>query len=130
MPCLTIPVHKDIVEAEIKAQLKSFLSESYFNFILTKPLIIIFLIIYVIMTIISVIALFNLSLGLNQQTTVDEEGDLFNYFKTQEKFADIGAPASIILYNIDYNNKTNLKLIDEMSDLLAAQDSVHPPVYS
>lgn len=130
LPCLTIPDHKDVVQAERKAKLKTFLSESCFNCILTKPSIIIFSIIYITMTIFSVIALVNLSLGLNQQTTVNKEGELFNYFKTQEKFADIGAPAYIILYNIDYNNETNLKLIDEMSDFLAAQDSVHPPIYS
>ena len=82
------------------------------------------------MTAVSIRALFDFPLGLNQQTTVTQGGDLFNYFKTQEKYVDIGSPAYIILYNIDYNNKGNLDLIDEMSDEIASLSSVQPPVYS
>ena len=50
-------------------------------------------------------------LGLNQQTTVTQGGDLFNYFKAQEKYVDVGSPAYLVFYNIDYSNEENLKLI-------------------
>lgn len=130
LPCLSIPIYKDIKHSEGKITLQKFLSEKYYDFILKMPVIIISIIIYLAMTVCSIIALINLPLGLNQQTTVTQNGDLFNYFKTQEKYVDIGSPAYIVLYNIDYNNKKNLELIDEMSDYLAALDSVQPPVYS
>lgn len=130
LPCLTIPISKEVKHSEGKIILQNFLSEKYYNFILSTPCLVITIVIYIIMTVVSVVAVVSFPLGLNQQTTVTQDGDLFNYFRTQEKYVDIGSPAYIILYNIDYNNKKNLELIDEMSDYIAALDSVQPPVYS
>ena len=130
LPCLTVPLAREVKHSEGKTILQNFLSEKYYNCILSTPCLVITIVIYILMTAISIAALFSFPLGLNQQTTVTQNGDLFNYFKTQEKYVDIGSPAYIVLYNIDNNNKENLKLIDEMSDYIAALDTVQPPVYS
>ena len=102
----------------------------YYDFIMQTPVICAILIIYVGMTVVSVIAVFNFPLGLNQQTTVTQSGDLVQYFKTQEKYVDVGPPGYLVFYNIDYNNAENLALIDKMSDHLSTLSTVQPPVYS
>ncbi len=55
---------------------------------------------------------------------------MFNYFKAQEKYVDVGSPAYLVFYNIDYSSNYTLELIDKMSDHLAVLSSVKPPVYS
>lgn len=130
IPCLTVPVSREVKHSEGKTIFQNFLSDKYYNCILSTPCLVITIVIYIIITVISIAALFSFPLGLNQQTTVTQNSDLFDYFKTQEKYVDIGSPAYIVLYNIDYNNKENLKLIDEMSDYIASLDTVKSPVYS
>ena len=103
---------------------------TYYDFIMQTPVKYIILTIYIGMTVVSVIAVFNFPLGLNQQTTVTQSGDLVKYFKTQEKYVDVGSPGYLVFYNIDYNNADNLALIDKMSDHLSTLSTVQPPVYS
>ena len=103
---------------------------TYYEFLMKTPVVCTVLVIYIGMTVFSVISIFNFPLGLNQQTTVTQNGDLFNYFKTQEKYVDVGSPGYLVFYNIDYNNAENLALIDKMSDHLSTLSTVQPPVYS
>ena len=128
IPCLT--VNHEIKHSKGKILLQNFLSEKFYPFIIKLPVTVICLVIYSVMTVLGIVAVFKFPLGLNQQTTVTQDGDLFNYFKTQEKYVDIGSPAYIVLYNIDYNNQKNLDLIDDMSDNIAALPTVQPPIYS
>ena len=128
LPCFT--VNHEVKHSKGKIALQKFLSNKFYPFILKTPVSIICLVIYIAMTVISIIAVFKFPLGLNQQTTVTQDGDLYNYFKTQEKYVDLGSPAYIVLYNIDYNNQTNLELIDNMSDYIASLSTVQPPIYS
>ena len=103
---------------------------TYYEFLMKTPVVCTVLVIYIGMTVFSVYSIFNFPLGLNQQTTVTQNGDLFNYFKTQEKYVDVGSPGYLVFYNIDYNNAENLALIDKMSDHLSTLSTVQPPVYS
>ena len=114
---------------EGKKSLQSF-ALTYYDFIMQTPVKYIIITIYIGMTIVSVIAVFKFPLGLNQQTTVTQSGDLVKYFKTQEKYVDVGSPGYLVFYNIDYNNADNLALIDKMSDHLSTLSTVQPPVYS
>ena len=117
-PCFTNTNQNAGQHYEGKKCLQNF-ALRYYDFLVKTPVIIIVLLIYVGMTAVSVYAVFDFPLGLNQQTTVTQDGDLFNYFKTQEKYVDVGSPGYLVFYNIDYNNKDNLDLIDEMSDHLS-----------
>ena len=128
-PCFTNTNQNAGQHYEGKKCLQNF-ALRYYDFLVKTPVIIIVLLIYVGMTAVSVYAVFDFPLGLNQQTTVTQDGDLFNYFKTQEKYVDVGSPGYLVFYNIDYNNKDNLDLIDEMSDHLSTLSTVQPPVYS
>ena len=114
---------------EGKKSLQSF-ALTYYDFIMQTPVKYIIITIYIGMTVVSVIAVFKFPLGLNQQTTVTQSGDLVKYFKTQEKYVDVGSPGYLVFYNIDYNNADNLALIDKMSDHLSTLSTVQPPVYS
>ena len=114
---------------EGKKSLQSF-ALTYYDFIIQTPVKYIIITIYIGMTVVSVIAVFKFPLGLNQQTTVTQSGDLVKYFKTQEKYVDVGSPGYLVFYNIDYNNADNLALIDKMSDHLSTLSTVQPPVYS
>ena len=114
---------------EGKKSLQSF-ALTYYDFIMQTPVKYIIITIYIGMTVVSVIALFKFPLGLNQQTTVTQSGDLVKYFKTQEKYVDVGSPGYLVFYNIDYNNADNLAFIDKMSDHLSTLSTVQPPVYS
>ena len=114
---------------EGKKSLQSF-ALTYYDFIMQTTVKYIIITIYIGMTVVSVIAVFKFPLGLNQQTTVTQSGDLVKYFKTQEKYVDVGSPGYLVFYNIDYNNADNLALIDKMSDHLSTLSTVQPPVYS
>ena len=103
---------------------------TYYEFLMKTPVVCTVLVIYIGMTVFSVYSIFNFPLGLNQQTTVTQNGDLFNYFKTQEKYVDVGSPGYLVFYNIYYNNTQNLALIEKMSDHLSTLSTVQPPVYS
>ena len=128
VPCFKKTVGKS-EHYEGKKCLQNF-AITYYEFLMQTPVVCIVLLIYIGMTAFSVYSIFNFPLGLNQQTTVTQNGDLFNYFKTQEQYVDVGSPGYLVFYNIDYNNAENLALIDKMSDHLSTLSTVQPPVYS
>ncbi|MCQ2817371.1 MAG: hypothetical protein MJ252_08920 [archaeon] len=129
-PLIKVPEEQEIKYSEGKVKLQEFVSTTWYGWVKQPAFKYTALAIYGIMTILSCVAVFKFPLGLNQQTTVTQEGDLFNYFKAQEKYVDVGSPAYLVFYNIDYSNEENLKLIDKMSDHIATLSSVKPPVYS
>jgi Niemann-Pick C1 protein len=116
---------------ELKSSwLKKFLGNTYLEFITTTPAKIVILVIYIGMIVCSILGLIYIPLGLNQMVSVIQGNNLYNYFDNQIKYGEVGPPAYLVLYNVDYNNQTNLDLIDKLSDELSQLNSVKPPVYS
>lgn len=72
-----------------------------------------------------------LQLGLNQNVSLVENSDTYDYFETLYSYGDAGPPAYLVFKNVNYTNSEN---IDQMN-LIAAQlatlnNTVLPPVYS
>jgi Niemann-Pick C1 protein len=109
---------------------QNFISGPYYNFIMKTPVKVGICIFYIGLLVVSVIGCISLPLGLDQNTTVIQDGDLYNFFHTQPKYLDVGPPAYLIFYNIDYNNSTNLKILDDLLDNISFLSTVKPPVYS
>lgn len=78
----------------------------------------------------SVMGIFKIPVGLNEQISMETESDLFNYFTYEKKFIEVGPPAYIVLENFDYLNPDHIKVIDDMSNGLSRLEMVQPPVYS
>ena len=110
--------------------LERFLGNQYFEFITSTPIKIASIIIYIGLLICSILGLIFIPLGLDQMVSVIQGNNLYNYFDNQYKYGEVGPPAYLVLNNINYNNETNLKLIDQLSDELSQLNSVKPPVYS
>ena len=127
LPCFK---RKGIIEPIGESWLQKFLSEGYLNFILTTPVKISVFIIYCGLIVVSVLGLIYIPMGLNQMVSVIQGSNIYNYFDSQIKYGEVGPPAYLVLYNVDYNNETNLNIIDQLSDQLSQLTSVKPPVYS
>lgn len=78
----------------------------------------------------SILGLFFIPVGLNEQVSMETNSDLFNYFTYEKKYIEIGPPAYIILENFNYSNPDHIEIIDEMSNGLSRLEMVQPPVYS
>ena len=127
LPCFTTT---DEIQKTKSSWFQKFLCETYYEFIMKFPVKIVIMVVYLGLIIVSILGLVYLPLGLNQMVSVIQDSNLYNYFDSQNKFGDVGPPAYLVLYNIDYNNDTNLKIIDDLSDQLSQLNSVKPPVYS
>ena len=101
-----------------------------FSVIITTTIKIIVLILYCVLIVLSVIGCLNFPLGLDQNTTVTQYSDLYNYFHTQADFVDVGPPAYLVFYNIDYSSQKNLDLLENLSDNIAILSSVEAPIFS
>ncbi len=80
---------------------------------------------------VGVFSCFKLLLGLNQNVSLVEYSDTYDYFETLYTYGEAGPPAYLVFKNVDYTNQENL---DQMN-LIAAQlatlnDTVLAPVYS
>lgn len=128
-PCLKIGDDKEI-NPKGKTYFQKFLSTTYYDFLMLVPVKISILVIYAALIIVSIIGLTQLSLGLDQNTTVIQNSDLYKYFHTQAKYVDVGPPAYLVFYNIDYSNQTNLQILDNLLDNISFLNTVKPPVYS
>jgi Niemann-Pick C1 protein len=129
-PCLTINKNVEVKSHRGKSKFQKFLSTSYYDFLMKIPVKITIVVIYLALFVCSIVALFQLQLGLNQSTTVGQNSDLYNYFQAQEKYVDVGPPAYLVFYNVDYNNSTNLEIIENLLDHISFLDTINPPVYS
>ena len=129
-PFIKIDDSKEVENSIGKIKLQKFVSTTWYNLIRNPIFMWTSIVIYAGFTVLSIFSVFKFPLGMNQQTTVTQGADLFNYFKAQEKYVDVGSPAYLVFYNIDYNNEQNLKLIEKMSDHLATLSTVKPPVIS
>ena len=104
LPLIKVSEEKEVHYSEGKVRLQEFVSKKWYGWIRQPAFKYTSLGVYVAFTILSCVAVFKFPLGLNQQTTVTQGGDLFNYFKAQEKYVDVGSPAYLVFYNIDYSN--------------------------
>jgi Niemann-Pick C1 protein len=129
VPCFTIPTNKEI-HPKGKTKFMNFLGTTYYDFLMKLPVKITILIIYVSLLVCSIVGIFLIPLGLNQSTTVVQNSDLYRYFQTQAKLVDVGPPAYLVFYNIDYDNNETLAVLDKVLDHISFLDTVKPPVYS
>lgn len=125
-----IKFDKEIRDPNSQKCFSEFLSNKYIDFILKKPVKIFVLVFYCILFVISIIGSMNFTLGLDQNTTVTQNSSLYKYFHTQADYGDIGPPAYLVFYNIDYLNQDNIKLLESLSDNIAILSSVEAPIFS
>jgi len=112
-----------------KVTLQKFISEGYYNLLVETKCKIISIILYLIITLLSIFSIYLYEFGLDQKILVTKNSDLFNYLDTQKKYSDIGPPAFIILYNVNYSNFNNIELINQMNDDLSSLSIIKHPIY-
>ena len=70
-------------------------------------------------------------LGLNQNVSLVEGSDTYDYFETLYLYGEAGPPAYIVFKDVDYTNEDNLVLMNTIaSELATLADTILPPVYS
>lgn len=129
-PCFKIGKNQDVKSARGKSNFQKFLSTTYYDFLMKVPVKIVIVILYLALFGCSVYSLTQFELGLNQSTTVGQDSDLYRYFQSQEKYVDVGPPAYLVFYNVDYDNTTNLEILDNLLDHISFLNTIKPPVYS
>ena len=72
-----------------------------------------------------------LILGLNQNVSLVENSDTYDYFETLYLYGEAGPPAYIVFKDVDYTNSANLDTMNLIaSELATLNDTIIPPVYS
>lgn len=72
-----------------------------------------------------------LLLGLNQNVSLVENSDTYDYFETLYLYGEAGPPAYIVFKDVDYTNTDNLVTMNLIaSELATLNNTVLPPVYS
>ena len=72
-----------------------------------------------------------LILGLNQNVSLVENSDTYDYFETLYLYGEAGPPAYIVFKDVDYTNTTNLEQMNTIaSELATLNDTILAPVYS
>ena len=129
LPCITINENIYVEHSIGKINLQKFISEGYYNLLVETKCKIILIILYLIITLLSIFSIYLYEFGLDQKILVTKNSDLFNYLDTQKKYSDIGPPAFIILYNVNYSNFNNIELINQMNDDLSSLSIIKHPIY-
>lgn len=72
-----------------------------------------------------------LVLGLNQNVSLVEGSDTYDYFETLYLYGEAGPPAYIVFKDVDYTNSTNLDTMNLIAAKLATlNDTIIAPIYS
>mmetsp|Transcript_30656 Transcript_30656/g.37912 ORF Transcript_30656/g.37912 Transcript_30656/m.37912 type:complete len:370 (+) Transcript_30656:1597-2706(+) len=72
-----------------------------------------------------------LLLGLNQNVSLVENSDTYDYFETLYLYGEAGPPAYIVFKDVDYTNTENLSNMNLIaSELASLNDTVLAPIYS
>lgn len=72
-----------------------------------------------------------LILGLNQNVSLVEGSDTYDYFETLYLYGEAGPPAYIVFKDVDYTNTDNLNQMNYIASQLASlNNTILPPVYS
>lgn len=98
---------------------KRFFAEKYTPFLANKICFGVVLLLFFGMLTASTIGLMKIPVGLNEQVSMETDGDLYNYFTFEKKYIEVGPPAYIVLENFDYDNPDHVKIIDDMSNGLS-----------
>lgn len=70
-------------------------------------------------------------LGLNQNVSLVEGSDTYDFFETLYIYGDAGPPAYLIFKNVNYTDPENLVQMNLIAaELATLTDVVLPPVYS
>ena len=70
-------------------------------------------------------------LGLNQNVSLVEGSDTYDYFETLYLYGEAGPPAYVVFKNVDYTNTDNLATMNLIaSEMATLNDTVLAPVYS
>lgn len=70
-------------------------------------------------------------LGLNQNVSLVEGSDTYDYFETLYLYGEAGPPAYIVFKDVDYTNPENLSNMNLIASQLATlDDTVLAPIYS
>ena len=76
-------------------------------------------------------AQYKLVLGLNQNVSLVENSDIYDYFETLYIYGDAGPPAYLIFNNVNYTNPVNIPQMNLIAaELATLNDTVLAPVYS
>lgn len=76
-------------------------------------------------------AQYKLVLGLNQNVSLVEGSDTYDYFETLYLYGDAGPPAYLIFNNVNYTNPVNIPQMNLIAaELATLNDTVLAPVYS
>jgi len=72
-----------------------------------------------------------LLLGLNENVSLVENSDTYDYFETLYLYGEAGPPAYIVFKDVDYTNPDNLVTMNLIaSEMATLNDTVLAPVYS
>lgn len=83
------------------------------------------------LVVIGVMAQYKLVLGLNQNVSLVEGSDTYDYFETLYLYGDAGPPAYLIFNNVNYTNPVNIPQMNLIAaELATLNDTVLAPVYS
>lgn len=83
------------------------------------------------LVVIGVFSCYQLELGLNQNVSLVEGSDTYDYFETLYDYGQAGAPAYLVFKNVDYTIASNLEEMNSIAASLATlNDTVLAPVYS
>lgn len=70
-------------------------------------------------------------LGLNQNVSLVENSDTYDYFETLYTYGDAGPPAYLVFKNVNYTNPDNLAAMNLIAaELATLNNTVLAPVYS
>jgi len=83
------------------------------------------------LVIIGIFSCYKLLLGLNQNVSLVEGSDTYDYFETLYDYGQAGPPAYLVFKNVDYTDQANLDTMNQIAAQLATlNDTVLAPVYS
>ena len=89
------------------------------------------MLISVCLIVIGVMSCNKLQLGLNQNVSLVEGSDTYDYFETSYIYLNAGPPAYLVFKNVNYTNPENLVQMNLIaSELATLNDTVLAPVYS
>ena len=81
--------------------------------------------------IIGVMSQYKLVLGLNQNVSLVEGSDIYDYFETLYTYGDAGPPAYLVFKNVNYTNPVNIPQMNLIAaEIATLNDTVLAPVYS
>ncbi|CAD8070438.1 unnamed protein product [Paramecium primaurelia] len=116
---------------EDRKLIQTFFKKHYSPFIQKPACVITTIIIFVALFAISCVGITKLQVGLDEQVSMVEGSNLFNYMTLEKKYIEIGPLAYLILENLDYQNQHDLDLVANLSNSLSQlNETVQPPIYS